>query len=56
MDVPTLKLVYRPILTVTSVCNTEEKGDTYYSRVSHPPGSEVGQTTKFLAQIGQDKV
>ena len=27
MDVPTLKLVLRPILTVTSVCNTGETGD-----------------------------
>ena len=27
MDVPTLKLVLRPILTVTSVCNTGENGE-----------------------------
>ena len=28
-NVPTLKLVLRPILTVTSVCNTVETGDIY---------------------------
>ena len=27
MDVPTLKLVLRPTLTVTSVCNTGETGN-----------------------------
>ena len=29
MDVPTLKLVLRPILTVTSVYNTGEIGDIF---------------------------
>ena len=30
MDVPTLSLFLRPILTVTSVWNTRETGDIHY--------------------------